>query len=96
MPAISFDWVWFGNSRDDFLSLSDVNQEDLLLRVAFISANPWPDFSSKRFFDYLPPEVWRERARSGGNWHLIVYVDQHWILVYEVVQPLVFVVYSFA
>jgi hypothetical protein len=76
MPEISFDWVWFEYLRDDFLALSERDRADLALRVAFISANPWPDFSSKTFFHVLPPELLQELVSSGSSWHLIVYADE--------------------
>jgi hypothetical protein len=96
MPEISYDWVWFEHLRDDYLTLSERDRADLALRVAFISANPWPDFSSKTFFDDLPPDLLQELVSSGGSWHLIIYADDQWVLVYEVVQPLVIVFYAFA
>ena len=96
MAEISYDWVWFEHLRDDYLSLSERDRADLALRVALISANPWPDFSSKTFFDDLPADLRQHIADSGSGWHLIIYADDQWVLIYEVAQPLVIVFYSFA
>ena len=96
MPERSFDWVWIGHLRDDYLSLGERERADLSLRVAHISANPWPDFFSKRFFDDPPLDLWEDLVRSQTGWHLIIYADEEWILIYEVVQPFVIVFYAFA
>jgi hypothetical protein len=50
VPELSFDWVWFEHLRDDYLNLDESDRADLALRVAFVSANPWPDFSSKHLY----------------------------------------------
>ena len=96
MPELSFDWVWFERLRDDYLSLSERDRADLALRVAFVGANPWPDFVSKRFFDDPPPDLREHVIRSGSGWHLIIYADDDWVLIYEVTQPFVIVCYAFA
>ena len=76
MSELSFDWVWSEHLRDDYLSLDERDRADLSLRVAFISANPWPDFTSKRFFDDPPPGLREDVVRAGRGWHLIIYADE--------------------
>lgn len=94
MEDVSYDWVWHGEASDHYLSLSERDQAMLRERIAFISRNPWPDWSSKHFVNDLPLETLMALARAGESYHLIIYTDDEWAIVYEVVQPWVFVIYS--
>jgi hypothetical protein len=91
---VSYDWVWYGEARDRFLALSERDQAALSERVAYLSQNPWPDWSSKEFVNDLPIDVLVSLAQAGESYHFILYADEDWAIVYEVVQPWVFVIYN--
>jgi len=93
VQEISFDWVWSGRLRAEFVELSGDDRAALSERVQLISTNPWPDFNRKYFVRDLPHNL---QELIGQDIHLIEYIDDEWIVVYEVMQPSVFVIYSFA
>jgi hypothetical protein len=93
--GITHDWAWFAAAYDRFLELSEDDRAALRERIAFISQNPWPDWSSKEFVNDLPPETLLALTEAGESYHFILYADEDWAIVYEVVQPWVFVIYSF-
>jgi hypothetical protein len=93
--GITHDWAWFAAAHDRFLELSESDRAALRERIAFISQSPWPDWSSKEFVNDLPSETLLALAEAGESYHFILYADDGWAIVYEVVQPWVFVIYSF-
>jgi hypothetical protein len=87
VSEISFDWVWYGRLRDTFLDLSERDRLSLSQCVLSISTDPWPDWVTKE---------WAEgHDDDGTGGRLLVYQDESWVLVYEVPQPFVIVIYSF-
>jgi hypothetical protein len=67
--------------------LNEGDRLSLGRRVLLICQNPWPDWVTKEWVDES------DQGRLGER--LIVYHDESWMLVYEVPQPLVVVIYSF-
>jgi hypothetical protein len=94
VEGVSYDWVWYGEARDYYLSLSERDQGSLRERIGYLSQNPWPDWSTKEFVNDLPPDVLTALVRAGQSYHFILYADETWAIVYEVVQPWVFVIYN--
>jgi hypothetical protein len=91
---LSYDWAWLGEARDQFLALSEPDQVALSQRIAYLSQNPWPDWSGKEFVNDLPVDVLMALVRAGESYHFILYADEDWAIVYGVVQPWVFVIYN--
>ena len=63
---VSYNWVWLGEARNDFLALSERDRAALSERIAYLSQNPWPDWFSKEFVYDLPVDVLVSLARAGS------------------------------
>jgi hypothetical protein len=93
---LSYDWALSPEAREYFLALSADDRAALLDRIAYLSLNPWPDWAGKEFVNDLSLDALMALAEAGESYHFIVYADHEWAIVYEVVQPWVFVIYSIA
>lgn len=85
--SFSYDWLWFGPLRGEFLDLPERDRQSIMDDVARVCRDPWPDWQTK---DWAEED---DEGRLLGR--LIVYQGDEWILVYEVPQPLVVVIFSF-